>query len=143
MAGIITQGTTLKIGTTTADTSLGDIQSFSISAPARPEIDVTNLLSTSKEFQFGLKDNGTISVELLYDPEGAGQVLMDASYDSDTAYKFEIEFSDIITPVTGNGTQKTFDGFIISQSTDASADEVLRISAEIKISGNITTTPAA
>ncbi len=143
MAGIITQGTTFGISVDgVAYSELGVIQSFSLSATARNEIETTGLLDTTKTYEMGLKDSPTISVELLYDPTSAGQVLLDASYSSNTPYKFEIEFSDIITPITGNGTTKTFEGYVMSQNTDSSSDEVLRQSVEIKVSGDITTVDA-
>lgn len=141
MSGIITQGTTFQIssdGVTFED--LGCIQSFTNNAPARAEIDTTCMTDDTKTFKFGIKDNGTISVELLYNPSSAGQALVEGSYNSNDAYKFKIEYNNSLGT---NGTIKEFDGFVMSVSQDSQIDDVVRQSVEIKVSGAITTTPAS
>ncbi len=144
MAGIITQGTSFGISVDGVTyTEIGVIQNFTQSTAARNEIDTTGLLDDSKTFKFGLKDNGTFSIELLLDLGSVAQGLLDDSYSSNDAFFFEIEYSDIITPVTGNGTTKTFQGYVTSLSVDTQSDEVLRQSVEIKISGDIVETPAS
>ena len=140
---ITAQGTTIEIsddGITYV--SLGCINSFSIDGNARAEIDVTCLTSTSKEFMFGLRDNGTMSLEVRYDPSDAGLALANASYASDVAYQFRITYNDQITPVTGTKTISEFDGFVMNLSHGGAVDDVLSGSIEVKLSGDVTTTPA-
>jgi hypothetical protein len=140
---ITAQGTTIEISSDgVAYTSLGCIESFSMDGNARAEIDVTCLTSTSKEFMFGLRDNGTMALEIKYDPSSAGLTLAEASYASDTAYKFRVTYNDQITPTTGNPTSSDFDGFVMNLSHSGSVDNVLTGSIEVKISGDVTTTPA-
>lgn len=134
MAGIIVQGTTFKISDDNVTfEDLGCVQSFNISGGGRTEIDTTCIGSTSKEFKLGLKDNGTVSVEILYNASSAGQALVDSSYDSNDAYYFEVVYTDTST------ITKTFQGFVMNQSLDNSVDEVVRQTIEIKITGEITT----
>lgn len=140
-SGIITQGTTFGISVDGVSyTQLGCIQSFSVAGAARTEIDTTCMLDNKKSFKLGLKDNNTISVELLYDPANSGQALLEDSYESDDFYFFKIEYNDSLGT---NGTTKEFNGYVTSISQDAQLDEVLRQSVEIKTIGNTTTTPAA
>ena len=137
------QGTTLEISEDgTAYETIGCIQTFSIEQPDRAEIDVTCLTSTSKEFKFGLRDNGTLAIELQYDPEGAGQGLLEESYASDTAYHFKIEYANA-PDATGTGTTKEFEGFVIGISESGGVDDVVTESVNIRISGDIVVTPPA
>ena len=134
------QGTIISISADgTTWTPVGCITGWDLSASARAEIDTTCLVDTSKSFKFGLKDNGTLSIDYFYDPEGAGQKLMEASYGSDTAYHFQIEYPNLGTG--GKGTIKVFEGYVIELSETGAVDEVLTASASIKISGDVTQTP--
>lgn len=138
--GIVTQGTSIQISADDITfAELGCIQSWSLDSPSRPEIDTTCLLSTSKTFKFGLKDNGTVTTELLYEAGGAGQLVLEASYESNTPYYFSIEYTD---GTIGDGTIKTFTGYVISISQSGNQDDVVRQSVQIKIDGDIVTTPA-
>ena len=140
---ITAQGTEIEISSDgVAFTSLGCIKSFSVDGNARAEIDITCLTSTSKEYIFGLRDEGTMSLEITYDPSDAGWNLAQASYASDTAYKFKVTFNDQITPVTGSGTIQDFDGFVMNLSYNGAVDDALSGSIEVKITGDITETPA-
>ena len=136
------QGTTLEIsedgGTTWVP--IGCIQTFGIEQPDRAEIDVTCLTSSSKEYKFGLRDSGTVTIEMQYDPEGAGQVILESSYASDTAFDFKIEYNNA-PDETGTGTLKEFKGFVISISESGAVDDVVTESVSIKITGDITITP--
>jgi hypothetical protein len=137
-SGINAQGTQFGISTDGVTyTPLGCIKSWDWSKPSRAEIDTTCLLDTSKSFRFGLKDNGTLTVETFYD-RGAGIVLAEASYDSDTAYYFEVEYPDGVT----SGTKKVFQGYVVTMNESGGVDDVINGSVEIRLSGDITETPA-
>jgi len=139
---IAAQGTTFEIsddlGVTWTD--LGCVTSWTNDRPDRAEIDTTCLTSTAKEFMFGLRDNGTVSIETMYAPSGAGQVIAEASYNSNTAYDFRTEYTDTLG---ANGTIKEFKGFVIGMSESGGVDDIVNLSMNIKVSGDITVTPAA
>jgi hypothetical protein len=139
---MIAQGIILSIsqdGTTYEP--IGCIQSFSLEQPERAEIDVTCLTSTSKEYKFGLRDSGTLSIDLQYEPQSAGQLLLESSYASDDSYSFKIEYTD--APAGGTPTTKEFDGFVTSISESGATDDLVTESATIRLTGDITTTPPA
>lgn len=123
-------------------TSIGCVTSFDISGAARAEIDITCLSSTSKEFIFGLKDNGTMSVEVNYTPEDVGWVEVEASYSSEALYYFQVTYDNQVTPVTGTGTIHSFQGSVTNRSWSGSIDTQMTGTVEIKISGDITEAPA-
>ena len=136
-SGMLTQGTDFRISDDGITyTSLGCVESWDLSTAERPEIDTTCLTDTSKSFKFGLKDNGTLAVELIFDIDGAGQVLLEASYEAEDAYYFEVEYSD---NAGTTGTVKSFQGYVTSLGESGAKDDVIRQSVSIKISGDVTT----
>jgi hypothetical protein len=134
-SGLDAQGTQFRISDDDITyISLGDIKSWDWSKPSKAEIDTTTLTDTAKSFRFGLKDNGTISVETFYD-RSAGIVMAEASYDANTPYYFEVEYSD---NAGASGTIKAFQGYVISMSETGSVDDVVNATIEIRLSGDIT-----
>lgn len=135
--GILTQGTEFRISDDEGVnfTPLGCVTDWSIDTSDRPEIDTTCTSDSSKSFKFGLKDDGTLSTTVFYDPEGDGLAIVEASYASNDAFTFQVEYSN--TAGT-SGTIKTFKGFVIGMSESGSKDDVVSLSINIKISGGIT-----
>lgn len=128
--GISVDGTTY--------TQVGCVTGYSLDGAGRSEIDTTCNNSTSKEFVFGLRDNGTMSLDINYDPDGAGLALVEASYSSDTPYHFEVVYSNGAT----SGTKKEFEGYVVNISDSGAVDDKISGTIEIKISGDITKTAA-
>ena len=136
-SGLVTQGTDFRISADGSTfTGLGCIESWDLSTSDRAEIDTTCLLDTSKTFKFGLKDSGTLSLELMYSIDGAGQALLEASYADSDSYFFEVEYSD---NAGTTGTVKSFKGYVINLSETGGKDDVIKQSVTIKVSGDITT----
>lgn len=135
-SGLVTQGTDFRISVDGVSyTSLGCVESWDLSTSDRAEIDTTCLKDTSKTFKFGLKDSGTLGLELMYNIDGAGQVLLEASYASPDAYFFEVEYSN---SAGTTGTIKSFSGYVINLSETGGKDDVIKQSVTIKVSGEIT-----
>lgn len=124
------QGSTLSIGET--PTPIGNLISFSGMDGSSAEIDVTNLVSTSKEYRLGLRDNGSFSIELDRDLADAGQVALLAAQASSKATPFALALSD--------GNTATFTGFVKKFSMSGGVDQVIKGSCDIRISGDITWT---
>lgn len=118
-----TQGTVLAIeeppGSTTY-VDIGDVKSVGASGGQAPEIDVTNLGSTAKEFILGLADNGTIPLGLNWAGVGndAGQTHLLSRYNDSTATSFRVTFSNSDT-MTFSALVQTFD---VSVEPDAAVD---------------------
>lgn len=137
-SGIVTQGTDFRMsedGVTYE--SIGCIESWDLSTSDRPEIDTTCLTDTSKSFRFGLKDNGTLSLEIMMDLEGTGQALLEASYSSSEPYYFEVEYSN---NAGTTGTIKAFQGYVTNMSETGAKDDVIKQSVTIKLSGDVVKT---
>ena len=139
MPAILFKGMTFEISQAgTVFTSIGSVTGYSLDGAGRSEIDTTDNASTSKEFAFGLKDNGTLSIELNYDPDGAGLAIAEASYASDTPYFFQVVYANGAT----SGTKKAFQGYVVNISDSSSVDDKVSGTIEVKLSGDITKTAA-
>lgn len=153
MATLKTQGTSLYILDETNSGNevqkIGQITGFSGVGGTAGEITATNFDSTAQEFVTGLKDNGTISINLDWDPADASHQTLDSLVGGDNK-RFFIACSEAATDPTFSSTftlptdRTTLDfvGGVLSFQKDASTDDIWRGSVSIRVSGDITITPA-
>ena len=131
---ISAQGTTFAIDTSISGspsfTLIKNIKSFTGFDGSNSEIDVTNLSSTAKEYRLGLEDNGQFALELDRDFSDAGQTALLAARDSQTGKQYELTLA--------NGETATFTGFVKKFSMAGGVDQVVKGSADIRISGPVT-----
>jgi len=129
-------------GGTVTYTPIGCITDYSMSGAVRSEIDVTCSADTSKTYAAGLKDNGALDVSIFANFEGAGWKLLEEALSSPDNYLFQIIYPNAKVPATGSGTEKTFEGLVMSLSESGSVDSMITGQTSIKITGDITTVPA-
>lgn len=153
MATLKTQGTELYILDTTNSASevqkIGNVTGGSGVGGTAGEITATNLDSTAQEFVVGLKDNGTVSINLDWDPSNASHVTLD-SLVGGANKRFYIACSESTTDPTYGSTftlptdRTTFDftGGVLSFQKDFGTDDIWRGSVDIRVSGDITITAA-
>lgn len=155
MATLKTQGTELYIlddaNTGNEVQKIGNITGGSGVGGTAGEITATNLDSTAQEFVVGLKDNGTVSLNLDWDPSDASHVTLD-SLVGGTNKRFFIACSESDTQPTWatsvytlptDRTTLDFNGGVLSFQKDFGTDDIWRGSVDIRVSGDITITPAA
>jgi len=95
------------------------------------EIDTTHLRSTAKEFMTGLKDWGSISMDMAWLFDDAGQLALLEAQAAASKKDFKITY--------GNSKTATFKGYVKNVSgPTASVDDKLTGTASIKISGTVT-----
>ena len=132
-SAISAQGTTFSIDTsltvTPSLTAIGNIKTFTGFDGSSSEIDVTNLNSTAKEYRLGLEDNGQFAIELDRDFADAGQTALLAARDAQTGKSFKL--------VLPNGENATFTGFVKKFSMAGGVDQIVKGSADIRISGAV------
>ena len=63
-------------GSTKAASLIGQVVGFNGPTGSAGKIDVTNLLSTAKEFLMGLREEGELSIDVVYDPANSAQAAM-------------------------------------------------------------------
>lgn len=131
------QGSTLQVDTSTPgtpDTAIANLKSFSGFDGEASEIDVSNLSSTSKEFQIGLTDSGTFSLEWHPDYSDSGQNAVRSAQATGSVKAFLLTLP--------NGSTAAFDGLVKSAGAiSGGVDGVVDGSVSIKITGDVTITP--
>lgn len=95
-----------------------------------PQIDATTLCSTAQEFEIGLRDTGTISMDFNFAPNTATQAAIRASQAASSLLAFKV-----ILPKNGGTIIMT--GFVQQASFNASNGNLWKASASIKLTGDI------
>ncbi len=126
MSAIKSQGSTLSIDATV----IANVISYDGFDGAAQEIDITNLSSTAKEYETGLVDNGNFGFEINVDDSDAGQTALTAAKNSGSTNEYVLTLA--------GGETRTFDALVLSLSESAGVDDVVKGSAQLKISGSVT-----
>lgn len=103
------------------------------------EIDVSDLSSTAKEFVLGLADNGSMGIDVLYDPEDPGQIILETLRESSAINSFRVGVPNPLQ--AGSPTAFTlfsFQGFVTTFPFSASVDAALTGTVSIRLTGAIT-----
>lgn len=125
---ILCQGTTMTFD----GDAVGGLMAISgIGSGSASEIDITCFGSTAKEFKQGLRDFGSITVDLRRNQDDAGQVSMFDAMSTQTTAEVVIAL-----PASTLNTA-TFQGFVQSLSTDLKADGAVEGKAVIRITGAV------
>ena len=97
-------------------TAIGQITGFNGPSGSAGVIDVTSLASTAKEKLMGLRDEGQVTLDVLYDPATADASLHNALKEdraTRTLRKFEIALTDQASTVsTSLPTFHSFDAYV-------------------------------
>jgi hypothetical protein len=129
---------TITIGTATATPTawikVGQMKTIKPSGSSAPDIDVTDLDSTAKEFRTGLRDPGSMTMDNFCLDSDTGQAAILAAFAAQTAKSFKVTYPSGATPIrTFTASVKKF-----PEIADISTDGVLTGSIELKISGAVT-----
>jgi predicted secreted protein len=124
MAGIDAFGTTLAVGATT----IGELTNIDVLDVSAEDYDVTTHDSPDqwREFISGLKDGGTLTGDLNFDPADHGTIL-DIVGDEETIV--------ITLPADADDATVTFTGYINGLSAAAPHDGQLEAEVSIKVTG--------
>lgn len=100
------------------------------------EIDVSDLSSDAKEFILGLADNGTMGLDLIYDPSDPGQVILEGLRETSASNNFRVT---VPNPLNSPAVSVfTFAGFVRTFPFTAAVDAALVGTVEVRITGAIT-----
>lgn len=131
------QGTTFQVeaGTGSPTTWLtvdGVTNIRDIRSGTGAEIDITDLSSTAKEFNIGLKDEGSMSLDIISNPTDPGQIRLAALRSSRELGDFRI-----VVPFGSPAWTLTFGGRVTTFPVTFAVDDVARGSVTVRISGEI------
>lgn len=125
---IDSQGTTFTFNNGTVGVVVGGVQSFSIDSSA-DEREVSTLASTAKEYKLGLQDNGTLQLSVLYDRSDVGQAAMIVARAGNLVREVVMTLS--------SGEIATFNALVKALPIDGSADDDLKSTIDLRITGAI------
>ena len=128
MAAIDAQGATFSINAQT----VGGIISFSGFDGEASDIDITTLASTAKEYRQGLQDFGNFTLELVFDPNDAGQAELEAQKAAQTVSTCILTLPDDVALNVA-----TFSAYVKSVSIAGGVDDIVRGTSNLKISGSV------
>lgn len=140
-----TQGTRFYWSTSTAlststTAAVAGVNGISGPQSQGSEIDITDFDSTAKEFLMGLKDEGTLSLELFRDTSNAGQTNMIADQNTRAARAWTIDFSTRVIEASAIGSRLTGLGYVQGWSYSLGADDAVKVSGTVRITGIVNTT---
>jgi hypothetical protein len=119
--------------TPTTYTAIANVKSGTdLESGSSPEIDVTDLTSTAKEFRLGLVDNGSYSLTLFHSNADAGQAALQARRLDGAAVNMKVILPSGTTPTA------SFSALIKKFSKSVAVDGVVEASVDIRVNGVIT-----
>ena len=126
----ITVDTGVSTATPTAWIQIKEVKGLKPSGASCSKIDVTDLLSTAKEYRTGLVDNGTFSADVFILESDVGQAAVLAAFNASTVDNYKV-----VSPAK----TRTFTASCMKFPTmpDSNVDGVQTGSAEWVISGTI------
>jgi hypothetical protein len=135
MSTLQTQGTTIAIETSDSPETwgtIGEVKSIAGPSGSAPEIDITNLASTAREFNMGLPDEGTITLSCNYDPDDTNQAACRTARNAQTLSSFKITCSD------SPATTITFSAYVTEWGLNFDIDAVATLTISLRLTGAAT-----
>lgn len=136
MSALHSQGIQLKHGDgttpTEAFTLVGNITKFQGPGGKATIIDATTLDSVAKEKIPGLRDEGTVTFDINYDPANVVHKALIADRASQRLVNWKMTLSDPAASVIA------FSAYIIGFSIDGAVDAKLTASVELEVTGAVT-----
>lgn len=132
------RGSLLTVGGT--PTTVGEIKSASITGNSWGTADVTNFQSgADREFITTVRENGQLKISGNRVALDAGQVIVEAAYQSGAITAFTLTLAKSAAQTT-NGDKYSFMALVESRSFDADVTKEVSWSVSLKISGAVTYT---
>lgn len=136
MGYVLTKGTTLQMSNGDSPETWVTINMVTgipgLRGGSAPDIDVTNLASTAKEYAAGIPDTQDISIPIIYDPDDTGHVALETAFADQAARTFKV------TLTNSPPTVFTFSAVVKEFGLDANIDDVWRGTLTLKRSGAVT-----
>jgi predicted secreted protein len=132
---IRTQGTLLQLGSTTSPqtyTTVANVTGINGPDGQSPEIDVTNFSDTARRYLVGLPDNGSVSFDLNFASAESSNTAILGLYQSQAVRQWRIVFS--------NSDYLEFNGAVNAFPFAFAIDDVIKVSASIRVSGAVSFT---
>lgn len=128
--------TASTIGSTAGGVQIGQVVAYNGPSGSAGKIDVTSLESTAKQFLMGLRDEGDISLDIIYDPSTVkGHEQLFADRGSRTKRGWIIKVS---TGGSTSGDKLGGRGYCTGFSVTGAVDDAVKATMTIAVTGPIT-----
>lgn len=127
---------------TSTTAAVGGVMSISGPSGSAGEIDVTTFDSTAKEYIIGLRDEGTITLEMVRDVADPGQNALISAFKTRVKRKLVIDFSTLVIEASAVGARLTADAYVSGFSYSLGTDDAVKASATLRLTGAMETTKA-
>lgn len=131
---ILSQDTTITVANASAvATAIGGVSAITgLGSGTATEHDTTTLASTAKESRPGLRDFGTVTIDLSRrNHDDVGQAELFSMMGLQATREFVVTLSESTNDVY------TFDGYVQSITTDINADGIVTGSVSVRVTGDI------
>ena len=132
MAYYASQGSSIWRMTESPNVEIGQVVSISGPDGGVGEIDVTNLASTGKEYIGALPDFGSISMEVIWDPNLGTHSSLWTDFLAQTVTSYQIRLSD------SPQSTLTFNAYVSGYSANLATDDKIGATVTLKVSGSVT-----
>lgn len=135
MSGVTSQGLVIGWGDGASPevfTAIGNIVDHDGPSKENPEVDVTDLNSSAKEYIPGLVDNGEITITVNFDPSNASHDRLLDDLDGRISRNYQITWP--VSPALN----WTFNAFVKSFSQRSGVDQPLQGTVTLRINGAVT-----
>lgn len=137
MPKFFAHGTTVEFNSV----EIGGIQTISLPSQTKGEVETTAHDSNNvREFIAGLRDSGTVTLEMRQDPDDAGQDELRSNYDASGNTLVTVVIT-LPSSATASGTATyTFDAYVQELGGDLPGDteEAASLTATLRVSGAVT-----
>ena len=124
-------------GTPLTFTTLYGVQTVNLPVIDTDEIEITHMQSPAgqREFTSGLKDNGSVTVEMLWEPLSATDTLLNSILAS--GENVHVKFTVPVSFANANNMTETYVGFLKTYERSSPTDAVKTASANFRISAKV------
>jgi len=120
--------------------------SVSIPDRVKGEAETTDTDSTAREFIAGLRDSGTVEITVRYDPDDAGQLIVDNNYAAAqgsevVAWVITLPGAATASPSPQGVASWSFDGYVQKPwtgSLDLVGDVAAELTCTVRVTGPVT-----
>lgn len=118
--------------------NIGSVVGFNGPSGSAAVIDITTLDSTAKEKMIGIRDEGQVSMDLLFDTNSSSlQTALIQDRADRTLRKFDIKFTDQSTVADAQPSYAYFSGYVQGFTINGSVDNAVKASATLELTSSV------
>lgn len=130
---MLSEGMKVEITSESPDLEVLGITNVSGPEGSASVIDTTSLKDSAKRKKMGLPDEGSLSLEMNFQPQDAGQAALQAARTARTLLTLKVTFTD-----DSPATTASFSAYVTDFATKSGVDEKVSATCKLEIDGAVT-----